>query len=788
MKRPRPAGGGGGRGGGRGRGRGRGGRGGGETRTRFEELLQGTGGAAGSSDDAQLASLSKKMKLSGGKLADEGDGLDAFMDGLGEGGSGEDSGEGGEAFGGSFGGGTGGPDSSDELDGDDDYAAALAEVSRQERALRAGNGRATAGGSDPEPEDDSGDDYGAVDDEDGEGSSGSDRDDGMYGSEGDDGDPFGAGGVSSSDSEGDLDPESAEDDYDSDGDYPTEGADAPRDDGVRAEKQRVTEGAAPAKFVPRRVRESAAAAAAANDDAGAGGGARRGGGASSDVAVAMRRLLNRAAEQQLHPLAEEAARLLSRDRRSASAAAASAAVTSVSLTPKVSELLAGTLAALVSASAGAAGLVEPIAQTVAVASTRLLSAVDSGAEREASNVVLLLCGLYLCGAVHHSTMFGLVNALSARMSEAAVAALHALFGAAGGKLRAEDRVAFKGAILALQEGSARHARAGGSSKRLELMLQTVLSAKNGHARASGDGEIAAFVARQRTWLGSKGVDAVQLACPWEVVVHHGAMGAEQLAHSREDWWEDTHVAGSGSGEIRGVEAGRGRRLQSAGGDAAASGRGSGGGQAHDLLKLAQTARMNTGTRKAVFCCVMGAADATDAADKVTGLRLPSSQQKEVQRVVLECCLRERGFNRYYAHLAATLAKRERVHSVSLRTTLWDRLKALPSTDATQLVNLGAFAAHVMARDAAPATLLCPLADHYKGSSGKVELLLRAVMSTLLLSKYGAEQVAFWERVSTARELADVKDLMVISLRKALKAKGSEAFKDKGTRLLRILRS
>ena len=55
--------------------------------------------------------------------------------------------------------------------------------------------------------------------------------------------------------------------------------------------------------------------------------------------------------------------------------------------------------------------------------------------------------------------------------------------------------------------------------------------------------------------------------------------------------------------------------------AAAGGGANAGGPDAQLLRLAAAARMNTDVRRAVFCCVMGAEDATDAFERLLRLGL-----------------------------------------------------------------------------------------------------------------------------------------------------------------------
>lgn len=94
-----------------------------------------------------------------------------------------------------------------------------------------------------------------------------------------------------------------------------------------------------------------------------------------------------------------------------------------------------------------------------------------------------------------------------------------------------------------------------------------------------------------------------------------------------------------------------------------------------LLQLAAAQRMNTEARRAVFCVVMGSEDCADATEKLLRLRLPGKQDREVMRVVTECCLQEKAFNKYYSLLASRLCAVHKQHKFSLqvRGLVWKEL-------------------------------------------------------------------------------------------------------------------
>ena len=86
-------------------------------------------------------------------------------------------------------------------------------------------------------------------------------------------------------------------------------------------------------------------------------------------------------------------------------------------------------------------------------------------------------------------------------------------------------------------------------------------------------------------------------------------------------------------------------------------------------------RMNTESRRAVFCVVMGAEDFADALDGLTRLPLAETQQREIPRVLLECCLQETAYNPYYETLAAKLCERApKKHRLALQLCVWDHVR------------------------------------------------------------------------------------------------------------------
>ncbi|CAI6009169.1 unnamed protein product, partial [Closterium sp. NIES-65] len=146
-------------------------------------------------------------------------------------------------------------------------------------------------------------------------------------------------------------------------------------------------------------------------------------------------------------------------------------------------------------------------------------------------------------------------------------------------------------------------------------------------------------------------------------------------------------------------------------------------EAERLMQLAAAQRMNTDARRAVFCVIMSAEDYIDAFEKLLRLGLPGKQvcslacdappdreilrvlDREILRVLVECCMQERHFNKYYSLLAGRLCGHARSHKFSLQYCLWDHYQQLPDMDPRRSLHLAQFAAQIVGNHALSLALL-----------------------------------------------------------------------------------
>lgn len=78
--------------------------------------------------------------------------------------------------------------------------------------------------------------------------------------------------------------------------------------------------------------------------------------------------------------------------------------------------------------------------------------------------------------------------------------------------------------------------------------------------------------------------------------------------------------------------------------------------------------------------------------------LQGEQQREVVRVVVDCCLHETTYNPFYGLLIARLAGHSKAHRLTAQFCMWDQYKALDSHSPTSLAHLARLNAALVAKD------------------------------------------------------------------------------------------
>eukprot|EP00970_Alexandrium_tamarense_P000630 scaffold69_cov198-Alexandrium_tamarense.AAC.70 len=287
--------------------------------------------------------------------------------------------------------------------------------------------------------------------------------------------------------------------------------------------------------------------------------------------------------------------------------------------------------------------------------------------KEASNTLLIVSYLYNYGVVHCTLIYDLVRNFIESFSELDIEALLLILSHCGQQLRADDPSALKEIVLLVKERAQKVANGEQSvdSSRVQYMVSTITELKNNKPRKQDVvirdktngfkkciGRLkSSHISSSSSLTGSKSnssclritlrdvLDAETKGRWWMV----GASWAGN--QHRHQLWDEDYNAANKDAEGDGV----GRFSKMSGSRSSPATKES---EEDKLLALASSQRMNTDSRRAIFCIVMGSSDCEDAFEKLVraGMLKPKAE-RDVIRVLVQCCGEEKAFNPFYAFLA-----------------------------------------------------------------------------------------------------------------------------------------
>ncbi|CAN6465028.1 unnamed protein product [Victoria cruziana] len=293
------------------------------------------------------------------------------------------------------------------------------------------------------------------------------------------------------------------------------------------------------------------------------------------------------------------------------------------------------------------------------------------------NLALLLSQLCIFGVCSSDLVYDLLSVLAKRMMELDVSTIMSILHCCGLKLRGDDPAAMRDFIFSVQQRvlelksppeRASNGQPVMNSKRIEFMLETICDIKNNKKKPKEDSP---HHVRLKKWLQKLGAEEIQLrGLKWSKLLDPDKKG---------QWWL--------SGDCRPIEHSVTEIAEKIDSEAL---------EAQKLLQLASAQRMNTEARRAIFCVIMSGEDYMDAFEKILRLDLPGRQDREIMRVLVDCCLQEKVFNKYYSVLASKLCSYDKNHKFTLQYCIWDHFKQLDSMELRRSVNLARFVAEMLA--------------------------------------------------------------------------------------------
>ncbi|XP_043577738.1 nucleolar MIF4G domain-containing protein 1 homolog isoform X2 [Bombus pyrosoma] len=255
------------------------------------------------------------------------------------------------------------------------------------------------------------------------------------------------------------------------------------------------------------------------------------------------------------------------------------------------------------------------------------------ANKELDNIVLMISHLYNFKVFGYKLLYQILDKLMAKFTEKEIELILLILKTVGFSLRKDDPSALKEFIQSLQRKASHE---NGENSRIKFMLEILLAIKNNNINKipQYDPSHVEHLKKVIKSVIRKGNIITQFNVSLMDLLHADESGK---------WWI-IGSAWSGSSNVN--DKGNAKEYDKLN-------------FGTKILELAQKQRMNTDTRKNIFCILMTAEDYLDAFEKLHHLGLKNQQETEIIHVLMHCCLQENKFNPYYAILAQKLCEYNR---------------------------------------------------------------------------------------------------------------------------------
>ncbi|KAF5776132.1 putative MIF4G-like, type 3, initiation factor eIF-4 gamma, MA3, MIF4G-like domain superfamily [Helianthus annuus] len=396
----------------------------------------------------------------------------------------------------------------------------------------------------------------------------------------------------------------------------------------------------------------------------------------SQIRKRVRGLLNRLGESNVEGITGEMSSIFQSISRSDGTQIISEEIlTSCSSGPRGNEQYAAVFAALVSGLACLVGI-DFGAKLLASLAKCFEDEYQKEDNLSLRNLTLLLSYLYIFGVCSSDLIYDFMMMLSSRLTEVDVSTILTVLNCSGMRLRSDDPATMKNFIVSIQNKVTELKTMSGdsqgntTSKRMEFMLETIFDIKNNKKKAK---EESLQHTRIKKWLQKLRVESILVrGLKWSKLLDPEKKG---------QWWLSGEMMSSTTNGSTIENYAKKMDKESS--------------EAQKMLQLAAGQRMNTDARRAIFCIIMSGEDYIDAFEKLLRLDLQGKQDREIMRVLVECCLQEKVFNKYYCVLASKLCNHDKNHKFTLQYCIWDQYMELESMQLMRSMHLAKFKAEVV---------------------------------------------------------------------------------------------
>ncbi|KAJ8969084.1 hypothetical protein NQ317_016329 [Molorchus minor] len=343
------------------------------------------------------------------------------------------------------------------------------------------------------------------------------------------------------------------------------------------------------------------------------------------------------------------------------------------------------------------------------------------------NTVSVIAQLYNFKLFDSKLIYEILKNLSEKFGEKDIECILCILRNIGFALRKDDPLELKNLILNLQKQASNASDSVKDNPRVKFMLDILLAIKNNNVSKIPNYDTSYPDHLKKVMKGfiRKGNYVTNLNISYEDLLK---------ANERGKWW----VVGSawtGSTTENSEKSNKPVQVE---------------GFSKKLLDLAAKQRMNTDVRRNIFCIIMSAEDYMDAFEKLLHLGLKNQQEREIINIILQCCLRERVYNPYYAVLAQKFCDYDRRFQMTIKYSVWDKLKSLSDHSGSQISNLAKLLAHLFIEKGLPISTLKVVQF---SELDKITLrFMRQTLLGILLHKETEDCLSVFEKVAQSDKL------------------------------------
>ncbi|KAI2662518.1 Nucleolar MIF4G domain-containing protein 1 [Labeo rohita] len=358
-------------------------------------------------------------------------------------------------------------------------------------------------------------------------------------------------------------------------------------------------------------------------------------------------------------------------------------------------------------------------------------------DKECDNLVSIIAHLYNFHVVHALLVFDILKKLVTRFSAKDVELVLLVLKNVGFALRKDDPLALKELISEAQQKANTEGERFQDQTRIRFMLETMLALKNNDMRKIP---------------GYDPEPMEKLRKLQRTLIHSSASGSDMKLRVSLDnlleaervgrWWI---VGSSWSGAPMIDDHENKTTIPSTKGEQYSA----------KILELARKQRMNTDIRRNIFCVLMSSEDYLDAFEKLLRLGLKDQQEREIVHVLMDCCLQEKMFNRFYAVLAEKFCSHDRRFQMTFQFSLWDKFKDLENLSSRPFSNLVQLVTHLLHRKCLSLSILKAI-EFGELDKPKVKFL-KQILSKLLQETEPEDLVNIFGRISGIPKLGMLRE-------------------------------